>query len=173
MQKYPIYFTLKSGLKVLVRPLQLDDMDAIKQGFQKLTPLSRYYRFLSPVRALSKKQLSDLVNPDSDHSLALCVLDTSINPVVGIAVGRFVINKAMSEAEFALTILDEYQNLGLGSQLLGLLLQELFIRGVPKLVGYVHEENKLMLCMLKRFKAKTVEHSASVIRAEIMVQDKY
>ena len=170
MLEYPIYFKFKTDLVVLIRPLRLGDMDAIVQGFQKLTPLSRYYTFLSPIRTLSNKQLNNLLDPDVEHSLALCALDTSKDPKVGIAVGRFVINKKYSEAEFALTVLDEYQNMGIGSQLLRILLQELSGRGIPTLVGYVHEDNTSMQHLLKRYNAKIIWHSASVLRTEINIQ---
>ena len=49
--------TLRDGTPVLVRPVRPNDKDLLRQGFDRLSPASRYRRFLAPVDELSEAEL--------------------------------------------------------------------------------------------------------------------
>ena len=109
MQSYPIEGKLKDGTPVVIRLIRPEDKFALKEAFEKLSPHSNYCRFLTPIGNLSKSQLKYLTEADQKNHLALCIHDLNYN---GIGVARYIKVKDEPEtAEFAITILDEYQNL--------------------------------------------------------------
>ena len=65
-------FALRDESHAYVRPFRPDDADQLRQGFGKLSPRSRYRRFLSASPSLSGTQLKTLVNVDETDHVALC-----------------------------------------------------------------------------------------------------
>jgi len=107
--------TLRDGTPVLVRPIRPDDKELIRQGFDRLSPASRYRRFLSPVDELSDAELRYLTEIDYVDHFAWAALRAD-RPNEGIGVARYIRLKEEPEvAEAAVTVLDEYQGKGLGT----------------------------------------------------------
>ena len=68
---FPLKTRLRDGTRILIRPLQLEDTADLLRGFQKLSMDSRRFRFLSPIRKLSKYQLTSLVEVDQINHVAI------------------------------------------------------------------------------------------------------
>ncbi|UCE08086.1 MAG: GNAT family N-acetyltransferase [bacterium] len=168
MSNYPIETNLKDGTPVLIRLMGLDDKEDLKIGFDKLSVNSRYCRFFAPMRNLSDGQLKYLTEIDNKSHLALCVYDISGDHMIGIGVARYIrIDDEPETAEFALTIIDEYQNRGLGTKLLNLLIQTARENGICKLIGYVLNENSSMLRILKHFDAQIRKEDSMIQRVDL------
>ncbi len=59
---------LRDGSRVVIRPIEPDDRDALAAGFERLSPESRYRRFFGPMQHLSESYLDYLTQVDHhDH----------------------------------------------------------------------------------------------------------
>lgn len=165
MPSYPIETKLKDGTPIIIRLIQPDDKEGLKAGFKKLSPHSNYCRFLTPIGNLSKSQLKYLTEVDNKNHFALCIHDLNNN---GIGVARYIkVQDEPDAAEIAITILDEFQNQGLGTKLLELLIESAIENGIRKFIGFVLEENLAMLKILDKFDAGIKRDRGNVLRIEM------
>jgi RimJ/RimL family protein N-acetyltransferase len=167
---FPLKTRLRDGTRILIRPLQLEDRADLLRGFDKLSMGSRRFRFLTPIRKLSQYQLSALLEVDQINHLAVGVKDIGRPGKPGIAVGRFVrLEEKSRTAEFAITVIDEYQNRGLGTLLLNLLIRAAHERGIEVLQGFLLDDNVTMIRLLRRFGAVIKRDSGNVLQADLQV----
>lgn len=91
------------------------------KGIQQLSADTLFLRFLSPIRELSNSQVDYLLNVDfEDHYAFAAVMDEPSYP--GMAITRYIRSfENPTEAEWAVTVVDKYQGLGLGRVLLYLM----------------------------------------------------
>jgi acetyltransferase len=73
-------------------------------------------------------------------------------------------------AEFAVTVVDEFQGQGIGSDLLRKLMESARSNSIETLIGYILSSNKGMLALSRRFGAATVQEDSSLIRADIPIK---
>jgi ribosomal protein S18 acetylase RimI-like enzyme len=170
MFDYPIEIGLKDGTPVLIRLLNQDDKEELKIGFEKLSTRSKYRRFFVPISSLSNNQLKHLTEIDNKNHLALCAYIVSQNGMFGIGVARyFRVEDEPETAEFALTIIDEYQSQGLGTELLNLLIQCARKNGIRKFIGYMLAENSSMLKILKHLGAQIRREDGPIQRVDLIL----
>lgn len=146
----PVQTTLKSGQPIVVRFVTDDDRSLILDGFAHLSETSRYLRFLYTRQTLSGQELDLLTDwRDSDDVSIGAVTQDNTKPV-GLA--RFIrLEPKGSEAEFALTVVDEFQGNGAGTFLFRTLAQVADRCGVTTLQALVHRQNQPMIQLLRRF----------------------
>jgi RimJ/RimL family protein N-acetyltransferase len=170
MSDYPIEIRLKDGTPVLIRLLCQDDKEELKIGFEKLSAKSKYCRFFVPISSLSNSQLKHLTEIDNKNHLALCAYIVSQDGMFGIGVARyFRVEDEPETAEFALTIIDEYQSQGLGTELLNLLIHCARKNGIRKFIGYMLAENSSMLKILKNLGAQIRREDGPVQRVDLIL----
>lgn len=108
---------LRDGTHVHVRPLQSVDKQLLARAFDRLSPETRYRRFASPMPSLSDAQLAQLTDIDHHDHEALVAIDPATGEALGVA--RYVrLPAEPNVADAAITIADDWQGRGLGSQLL-------------------------------------------------------
>ena len=159
--------TLLDGTAVLVRPVRPEDRQIIKDGFARLSPESRYLRFMSPVSSLSEAQLDYLTKLDFvDHVAWLAV--RADRPEEALGVARFVRTKDdAAVAEAAVAVADEYQGKGLGTLLLALLATVARAAGVTTFRAYVLQHNARMRSLLDQLGARTTLDSPGILRMDV------
>lgn len=79
---------LADGTRLLLRPLSTDDRAGLAAPFARLTPESRYRRFLSPQRELTPHELTYFTDVDHPHHGAFAAVDRRNGSIVGA--GRYV-----------------------------------------------------------------------------------
>jgi GNAT superfamily N-acetyltransferase len=142
---------LNDGRRVRVRPVIPADRVSMAAGFTRMSARSRYLRFHSHVSQLSESRLRYLSEIDFREHVAWVALAIDEPGSPGVGVARFVRSHDHPEsAEFAITVLDEWQGNGLGSLLLRTLLGSAAQRGITRLVAPVLLENDSALGLIER-----------------------
>jgi RimJ/RimL family protein N-acetyltransferase len=157
---------LRDGSQVLIRQVQSADAPLLADGFARLSADSRWMRFLTPKKALSPAELSYFTDLDHHDHEALGALDTGDGRGVGIA--RFVRNTDDPyAAHIAITIVDEWQRRGLGSELLARLSDRARQEGIRRFTALVAAENVAVAGLLRTACASLVGRDSSTLDYEI------
>jgi GNAT superfamily N-acetyltransferase len=173
MVTFQVHTTLDDGTPTLIRPLRPEDKNDILNGFEKISPHSRYLRYSSAGSKLTSDDLETLTCTDEKRCLALGAADLSKQGMHGMGVARYILSDDDPDsAEIAMVILDEYQGRGLGSLMLDLLITIARKNGFQSLCGYVLPENRSMLRMLRRVSAIIKHEPGGVIRIDIPLVDR-
>lgn len=173
MVNFQVHTTLDDGTPILIRPLQPEDKENILDGFEKISPHSRYLRYNSAGAKLTADDLDTLTCTDAKRCLALGAADLSKPGLHGMGVARYMVSEEdPNTAEIAMVILDEYHGRGLGSLMLDLLITIARKNGFQTLCGYVLPENRAMIRMLRRVQARLEYQSYGDIRMEIPLASK-
>ncbi len=158
---------LRDGSRVHIRQLRHSDRELLLRGFRRLTPESRYRRFLAPTPTLSEGTVRYLVEIDHRNHEALIALDEKPNEGVGVA--RYVRDAARpSAAEVAVTVVDDWQGRGLGTLLLEGITTRAREEGVDTFTALMLVENGEMMDLLKRLGAvRVVDRAAGTVEVEV------
>lgn len=163
--------TLADGTPVRMRLVRPEDRDMLQQGFDRLSPASRYARFLSPKSTLSDDELRYLCDVDHESHLAIgAVRDVPGEPEVGLAIARFIVLPGENAAEAAIAVADEAQHRGLGRLLFLRLVAAAAERGVEHFRCEVLASNAGMSALLAQISPdRTVETGNGVMSIEIAI----
>jgi RimJ/RimL family protein N-acetyltransferase len=105
-----------SRLAVRVRPIRPDDLPLVADLFARLSPASRLARFLAPKRHLTTAELHYFTDIDHHNHEALIAITRLRGEPVGVI--RFIRDLTQpTSAEIAVEVVDEWQNIGIGSLL--------------------------------------------------------
>lgn len=141
---------LRDGRRVRVRLITPADKGGLIAGLARLSPRSRYLRFHRMVERLSDDELRYLTEVDMrDHFAWVAVsLDEPGQP--GIGVIRYVRDAAdRRTAEVAITVVDDWQGVGLGRLLLETLLVSAMMNGIEWLRAIVLPEDEAALRLFR------------------------
>jgi GNAT superfamily N-acetyltransferase len=160
--------SLRDGTRVRLRPILPDDKARLVDGFRRLSPDSRYRRFMAPIEELSEDQLRFLTEIDYVDHFAWLALDLDTEGIPGIGVSRYVrVPEEPDVAETAVTVVDDYQGRGLGTLLLEALGAVALENGIIRFRGYALEENRPLREVLEAMGASTAHDSPGLLRVEV------
>lgn len=143
----PHEVALADGSRLLLRPISPDDRALLLEGFEHLSPESRYRRFMGPHNQLSEHELHYLTDVDHVTHEAIVALDAETG--AGIGVARYVADPAHPQrAEMAVTVIDDWQGRGVGTVLLDALIQRARENGVTRFTASVLATNDPMIELL-------------------------
>jgi len=132
---------LRSGREVVIRPIRPSDAPELAAAHDRLSPQSKYLRFLAPKPHLSGSDTRYLVQVDGINHVAL-VATTVGRPERILGVSRFVrLSEDPQTAEFAIVVGDPFQDEGLGGELMERLAQAATARGIAHFQATVLAEN--------------------------------
>jgi GNAT superfamily N-acetyltransferase len=136
---------LADGTPVRLRPIRPSDKAALQGGMARLSPTTRYNRFMGAIRALTPAQLAYLTEVDQvDHIAWIATTRRQ-----GIGVARCVRDAAdPSVAEAAIVVGDEWQGRGVGRLLVDALRRAALAQGVTRFRGEVRADNRRMLALV-------------------------
>ena len=157
---------LRDGSKVLIRQVQPADAQLLADGFARLSPQSRRLRFLARKDQLSAAELRYFTDVDHHGHEALGALNQADGRGVGIA--RYVRDAGDPHAaEIAVTIVDDWQGRGLGTELLTRLSARARSEGIRRFTALVADDNVAMTALLRTMCANLVGRSPGTVEYEI------
>jgi len=123
---------LSDGQRVRMRPIRPSDKEMLLDGFERLSPESRYARFMTSKSSLSDRELRYLTEVDGiDHFAILALRPHLVSRDESVGSARFVrLPDLPGTAEPAVTIVDAYQGKGLGALMLQRLLEAAWERDI-------------------------------------------
>ncbi|MCO5106123.1 MAG: GNAT family N-acetyltransferase [Burkholderiaceae bacterium] len=153
---------LADGRVVTIRPVLPQDAEATQRFVAGLSLETRYRRFQMGVSALPPRLLRHLTEIDyADHLALLAAVVDDDGDEIQVADARYVADREPGDAEalpgdadFALVVADDWQGLGLGSELVRRMARAARTRGLARLHGEVLATNAPMLGLLRRFGAR-------------------
>jgi acetyltransferase len=173
MRPYPLQYvsvwTMKNGDQVTMRPIRPEDEPLMVKFHETLSDRTVYLRFfatLSLSRRVAHERLLRICFGDYDREMAL-VAERS-DPATGerqiIAVGRINKLHGKNEAEVAVLVADQYQNLGLGNELLRRVVQIARDEKLSQVSAEMLPDNVAMQAIMKRlgFAVRTSQDLTSV-----------
>lgn len=165
IRPYPRHYAqpwnLRDGTPVLIRPIRPEDeplMVAFHQTLSEKSVFLRYFRPIGLSQRIAHERLAQVCCVDYDRVMVLVAVrcDAQNGAAQILGVGRMCKAYYRAEAEFALLIGDQFQQSGLGSELLRRLIAIARNEGVHRVVGTILAENQGMrhVCRKQGFRLK-------------------
>jgi GNAT superfamily N-acetyltransferase len=111
--------TTAHGLDIRLRPVRINDEPLLKEFFYALSDETLFRRFVSTRKDIPHQRLQEFVVIDYQREFVLAAtvaLDVSRELVVGVA--QYAVTATQHTAEVALVTRDDYQNRGVGTEML-------------------------------------------------------
>jgi acetyltransferase len=156
--RYEQVWPLRGGGEYTVRPIHPDDAQMLQDLVHRLSPESRYFRFVSSIEQLPPTMLARFTLIDYDREMALVAVHKQrhagedgeiIETERIIGVSRYITNPDRSSCEFALVVADDYAGKGLGSRLMESIMDVARDKGLSEIIGLVLANNSGMLKLMR------------------------
>ncbi|MBV8953685.1 MAG: GNAT family N-acetyltransferase [Solirubrobacterales bacterium] len=162
---------LRDGTQVLVRQGTSADRELLVRSFERLSPESRYRRFLAPMPELSDDMLRHLTEIDHHDEEAIVALDAET--AEGLGVARYVRSKTRRDlAEVAVTVIDDWQGRGLGTLLLRVLSARAREEGISSFAALILATNEHSIQLLGQLDAvRVVDRDGGMVEVEVAIPE--
>ncbi|MEM7809156.1 MAG: bifunctional acetate--CoA ligase family protein/GNAT family N-acetyltransferase, partial [Planctomycetota bacterium] len=147
--RYVNTWSASDGTSYTVRPIKPEDEPLMVQFHEELSEESvrmRYFELLRLDQRTAHERLTRICFNDYSREIALVAVDATGKAA---GVGRLSKVPGFAEAEFAVTVTDPHQGRGLGTKLLGDLLNVAKVEGWSTVVGIISPANGSMLKVAK------------------------
>jgi acetyltransferase len=108
---------LRDGEHVVMRIVRAADLEALQSYLRGLSSVSRYYRFFGPIAELPPREIDRLLHLDGVTQAALIACASADGAMQVVGEARYAIAPD-GEAEFALSVAEDWRHRGLGSLLM-------------------------------------------------------
>lgn len=157
---------MADGSVALLSPLGAEDRDLLSEGLELLSIESRYTRFGQGRSGLTNRELDYLARVDQRSHVAWgAAVDGE-----GAGVGRYIRLDDQGCAEIAVTVLDEYQQRGLGSLLFEALVAVARADGIEVFCFAVVPGNAPVEHMIRDLQVK-LDQTGSLIEGRLAIAD--
>jgi RimJ/RimL family protein N-acetyltransferase len=165
--RFPERVTLRDGSEVVVRPIEPGDKEKLVEGFERLSPESRYRRFLTPMNRLTPRMLRYPTEVDHHDHEALVAESADGAEPVGVA--RFIrIADEPEAAEVAVAVVNHWQGRGAARALMRRLAARAVEEGVERFTATCLAENTDVLELLGDLApARVTESADGLVEVEI------
>jgi len=145
---------LDDGTLITFRSMHPTDEPALKDLFYALSQQTIYYRFMSQIKHLPRKQIKNFVyvNHRTDIAIVATVLEAHGDEIIGV--GRYYLDETTNMAEVAFIVHDNWQNKGIGTMLLQQLVNTARRNGIRGFTAEVLRENRPMQRVLNKSDCK-------------------
>ena len=147
-------FLLDDGTQLSFRPIHPTDEPRMLHLFYELSQQTIYYRFMSHLKRITRKQIQDFVYIDHRSDVAVVGTLPEAHGEDIIAIGRYYLDASTNRAEVAFVVRDDWQGRGIGRFLLSHLVKIARRNGIQGFTAEVLRENKAMLSVFNRSELK-------------------
>ena len=160
---------LRDGSHVRVRQAHRSDKDLLLRGFERLSPESRYRRFLAPMPQLTEAMVRYLTEVDHHDHEAIIALEEETGEGIGV-VRYFRSTERRDAAEFAVTVIDDWQRRGLGTLLLEVTSARAREDGITTFTALMLASNQEMMDVLNSLgPVRIIDRDASTVEIEMPI----
>jgi RimJ/RimL family protein N-acetyltransferase len=145
-----IHRTTKTGLEILLRPVRRGDEPLLEGFFRSLSEESLYRRFLSVQRDVPHERLQRFIVIDHAKEVVILALAKQDQEKEVVGLGEYHTDESAHIAELALVVRDDYQNRGVGTEMLSWLIYLARRQGLAGLTAEVLVENRPMLHLFEK-----------------------
>jgi ribosomal protein S18 acetylase RimI-like enzyme len=145
--------TTKSGLWIILRPIKPGDAGGYKVFLESLSDQSVYFKFFRHIRATDDfvEKMMDVDHVRQEVILAFPDEETE-EKILGMA--RYDLNPDESTAEVYFGVREDFQNRGIGRELLTHLVEVARKRGLKGFTAEVMVDNRRMLHLFRSLEGK-------------------
>lgn len=139
------------GRALVLRAIRAEDEPALRAGFTRLSPEEVRLRFLHPLKAMTHDLAARLTQLDYDRELALVLADdlpAGQARLYGVVRASFSVDRLT--AEFAIVVPRVLSGQGLGTLMLGRLIELCRAAGVRRIFGDTLPENAPMRALARK-----------------------
>jgi RimJ/RimL family protein N-acetyltransferase len=159
---------LRDGSKLVMRPIEPTDKDALASGFQRLSDESRYRRFFAPLNRLSPMDLAYLTEVDHHNHEAIIAFEPKTGETVGVA--RFVRSEKPEIAEVAVTVVDDWHGRGVATTILEALVERAREEGITHFVAVILSENDAAIELFEHLAVNDPEPQRKDGNLELLIE---
>jgi len=139
------YRITKTGFQLFFRPVKITDEPLLKDFFYTLSDRGLHRRFLSWRTDIPHERLQDFVIIDYTKEVSiLAIIGDQENEII-VGLSQYGVDESTHTAEVALVVRDDYQNRGIGTELLSYLTYLAKREGILGFTAEVLVENRPML----------------------------
>ncbi|HOS38463.1 MAG TPA: GNAT family N-acetyltransferase [Spirochaetota bacterium] len=150
--EYPVHLeetvSLDERCELLIRPVKLSDERLLKEFFYSLSPQSLYNRFVTVQKEMPHEVLQTLVAIDYRQQMTLLAIDRTDERETVLGIAQYIVEDPHF-ANFSISILDDWQNRGIGSILLDRCVAIARQLGISGFTVDVLTENKAMIGLVR------------------------
>jgi acetyltransferase len=152
----------RDGRRVLVRPVRPEDEEIFLQFFKQVSDEDLRLRFFAPVRDFSHAFLARLIQIDYARAIAFVAIDAASGEMMGAV--RLHADANHETGEYAILMRSDLKGLGLGWELMCLMIEWAKAEGLRTVEGQVLRENTTMLEMCRRlgFEIRNDPHDSDI-----------
>ncbi len=150
----------KTRMEILFRPVKINDEALLKDFFYSLSDNTMYRRFISSRKDMPHERLQEFAVIDYSKEMVVLAVVEKENKEEIVGLGQYNFVEATHTAEVAFIVRDDYQNNGIGTELLNFLT---FLAMKQGLLGFSAEvliENKPMLHVFEKSGFEIMNHNA-------------
>jgi acetyltransferase len=141
------HIKLRNGRSAFVRPVRPEDEEEFRRFFEKITPEDLRLRFFAPVRDFSHTFLVRLTQLDYARAIAFVAFDEETGEMMGAV--RLHADANHETGEYGILLRSDLKGLGLGWELMRLMIEWAKVEGLHEIDGQVLRENSTMLDMCR------------------------
>ena len=164
-------YSLSSGQDILIRPIKPEDEQAHHFFLAHTKPEDIYFRFFRAVNNLSHSQMARFTQIDYDREMAfIAVMKNEEGKDETIGVIRLVSDSDNNDAEFAIIVRSDKQNIGIGSKLMSKAISYSRDRKIKCLTGETLINNHAMQKLAAKFdfeETRNIEEKTISLRLEL------
>jgi GNAT superfamily N-acetyltransferase len=132
-------------IRLALRPVRCSDGDLLQTYIRGLSLESRYNRFLGGVSELPAPELARTLAANGRDTLTLLITSTAEDRETVVGEARVALSCAERAGEFAMSIADDWQHVGVGSALLEEIERKAAADGIDLLFGDTLRTNEAMI----------------------------
>jgi len=149
-EKLACVHTFKNGLTVRFRAMKPSDEEEMRRLFYRFSDMAVYYRYFCSIQSMPHEKMQEYVNVDYRRIMSIVGITEESGIEKIIAEGRYVRLRDSAFAETAFVVDERYQERGIASFLLNLLMRIARDHGISGFSADILADNKAIIRVFEK-----------------------